>query len=152
MVDDVIVQNLKRRFRILGICWLVYGLLRVIDAVWLVFFGNTVTLMFGALLNRVPNPFAMMSDFHLFYGFLIAFSAICGVLGVLAGLALLAVQRVGRTLALVAAFLSLSGIPLGITLGIYSLIILLPLNFRSLPEAAADRQSANLSGRPVTLP
>jgi len=151
MADDLVVQNLRNHLRVLGICWLAYGLLRILVAIWLVFFSNTATMMFGALLNRVPNPFAMMSDFHLFYGFLIAFSAICGVLGFLAGLALLAGQQIGRKIALLAAFLSLSSIPLGTTLGIYSLIILLPSGFRSMPAVAANSHSTNLRGQPVTM-
>src|SRR5271157_6050630 len=44
-----------------------------------------------------------------------------------AGLALLAERRSGCTLALVAGFLSLSNIPLGTTLGIYTLVMLLPI-------------------------
>jgi len=81
--------------------------------------------MFGALLNRVPDPFRMMDTFHFVYGLLVAISAVCGILGLMAGLALLTGSRPGRALAILAAFLSLSSIPLGTTLGIYSLIILL---------------------------
>jgi hypothetical protein len=36
-------------------------------------------------------------------------------------------QRSGRTLGLLAGFLSLANIPLGTTLGIYTLIVLLPI-------------------------
>jgi hypothetical protein len=96
--------------------------------VWLAFFASTATLMFGALLNRVPDPFSLMNIFHFVYGLLVAISAVCGILGVLAGLALLAGSRSGRTLAIIAAFLSLASIPLGTTLGIYSLMVLLIWN------------------------
>jgi hypothetical protein len=44
----------------------------------------------------------------------------------MAGPALLAGRQPGRTLALIAGFLSLSDIPLGTTLGIYALVVLLP--------------------------
>src|ERR1700730_5435081 len=71
-------------------------------------------------------PVSLMTDFHVIYTLLIALSAVCGILGIVAGLALLAGNRVGRTLALIAAFLSLSDIPLGTTLGIYTLVVLLP--------------------------
>jgi hypothetical protein len=83
--------------------------------------------MFGALLNRVPNPFALMSDFHIVYAGLVILSVLCGLFGLLAGLALLANQRAARALALIAAFLSVSEIPFGTTLGIYTLVVLLPL-------------------------
>jgi hypothetical protein len=49
----------------LGILWALYGISRLIIALVLVVFSATATLMFGALLSRVPNPFALMSDFHL---------------------------------------------------------------------------------------
>jgi hypothetical protein len=45
----------------------------------------------------------------------------------LAGLALLANQRAARKLGLLAAFFSVSEIPFGTTLGIYTLIVLLPM-------------------------
>jgi hypothetical protein len=82
--------------------------------------------MFGALLSRVPDPFTLMSIFHVMYIAMIALSIVCGILGLVAGLALLGGQRSGRTLALIAGFLSLSNIPLGTTLGIYTLVVLLP--------------------------
>jgi hypothetical protein len=150
MADHNIVQNLSKQLRILGVCWLLYGLLRVAAGIWLIFFSNTATLMFGALLNRVPNPFAMMSAFHLAYGFLIAFSIVLGILGFLAGLSLLVDQRVGRTVTLLAAFLSLSSIPLGTTLGIYSLIVLLPVTLATRNSIQANRHSENLRGQHVT--
>jgi hypothetical protein len=113
--------------RTLGVCWLVYGFLRCVVGILLVLFSGTATVMFGALLNRVPNPFALMGDFHIVYAGMVVLSVLCGFFGVLAGLALLANQRSARMLALVAAFLSVSEIPFGTTLGIYTLIVLLPL-------------------------
>lgn len=118
----------RRPLRTLGLCWVVYGVIRLITAVWLVVFTGTATLMFGALLARTPDPFTLMSAFHFVYGVVVVMAAACGILGILAGLALLAGSRSARGLALVAGFLSLSNIPLGITLGIYTLVILLPLD------------------------
>jgi hypothetical protein len=89
--------------------------------------------MFGALLSRVPNPFALMDDFHIVYMGIVVLSFVCGVLGILTGLAFLASGRPVRKLALLAAFLSVSEIPLGTTLGIYTLIVLLPLRGDSRP-------------------
>jgi hypothetical protein len=123
--DRTIPSNLPRHYRILGICWIIYGILRLVSAVWLALFSNTAALMFGALLNRVPNPFAMMDVFHIVYGFIILLSGVIGILGVMAGLGLLSGSRSGKPLAIFAAFLSLSSIPLGTTLGIYTLIVLL---------------------------
>jgi hypothetical protein len=118
--------NLNSHSKILGMCWIIYGAIRLCMALWLTVFSTTATLMFGALLTRVPNPFTLMSDFHLIYLGIVVWSAVAGVLGILAGLALLAGQGFARLLALAAAFLSLSEIPLGITLSAYTLIALLP--------------------------
>jgi hypothetical protein len=96
-------------------------------AVCLIIYVSTATVMFGTLLNRVPDPLTLMGVFHSMYTVMIALSAVCGILGLMAGLALLAERRSGRTLALVAGFLSLSNIPLGTTLGIYTLVMLLPI-------------------------
>ena len=124
---DPVAPTLSGHLRTLGICWVVYGVIRLIMAVCLIIYGSTATVMFGTLLNRVPDPLTLMGVFHFMYTVMIALSAVCGVLGLMAGLALLAERRSGRTLALVAGFLSLSNIPLGTTLGIYTLVMLLPI-------------------------
>jgi hypothetical protein len=93
-------------------------------ALWLFVFNGTATVMFGALLNRVPDPFTMMSEFHFIYVAIIVLSVLCGVLGILGGLAMMG-GRSGRSILILAAFLSLCEIPLGITLGVYTLIVLL---------------------------
>jgi hypothetical protein len=94
--------------------------------IWLVLFSGTATVMFGALLGRAPDPFALMADFHIIYAGIVVLTVLCGLFGLLAGLALLANQRSARMLGLLAAFLSVSEIPFGTTLGIYTLIVLLP--------------------------
>jgi hypothetical protein len=114
------------RFRTLGGLWLVYGIFRLVMVAFLVIFSGTATLMFGALLERVPNPFALMSDFHFVYVLMTILSLICGILGIEAGIALLRGSRSGRIRAMLVAFLSLCEIPLGLTLGIYTLVVLLP--------------------------
>ena len=125
--------NLSGYRQTLGVCWLVYGIFRLIMGICLVLVGGTATVMFGALLGRVPNPFALMGDFHVIYAVIVVLTLLCGLFGFLAGLALLANQRLARTLALLAAFLSVSEIPFGTTLGIYTLIVLLPLRGVSPP-------------------
>jgi len=132
-LDVAAEGNLSGHRQILAICWIVYGILRIIAGIWLVLFSATSTVMFGALLTRVPNPFALMGDFHIVYAGLVVLSFLCGLFGIMAGLALLAKQRPARMLALLAAFLSVSEIPFGTTLGIYTLIVLLPLRGVSSP-------------------
>jgi hypothetical protein len=125
--DDFIGRNSPARFRILGSFWAVYGILRLIMVVCLLIYGGTAALMFGALLNRVPNPFALMDIFHFLYAAVIVLSAVCGLFGLVAGLALIGGVRSGRKLALIAAILSVSDVPLGLTLGTYTLVELLPI-------------------------
>jgi hypothetical protein len=123
--DDSGPVSVVGRGRPLGLCWLVYGIIRLVASVWLLGFMNTATVMFGALLVRVPNPYSLMNAFHLVYAGLIVLSAASGIFGILAGIALLAGMGAGRILALVAAFLSVSEVPVGTTLGIYTLIVFL---------------------------
>jgi hypothetical protein len=132
-LDESAAGNLSGHRRILGVCWLVYGTLRFIMGICLVLFSGTATVMFGALLSRVPDPFALMGGFHIVYAGLVVLAVLCGLLGLLGGLALLANQRPARMLALLAAFLSVSEIPFGTTLGIYTLVVLLPLGGVSPP-------------------
>jgi hypothetical protein len=130
--DDPLAQNSIGRFRILGSFWIVYGVIRLIMVLCLLIYGRTATLMFGALLNRVPDPFALMDVFHFLYTLTIALSAVCGFVGFIAGVALIGGRRSGRGLALIAAVLSVSDIPLGVTLGIYTLVELLPVKTSGL--------------------
>jgi hypothetical protein len=128
-------------FRTLGVCWAIYGAVRLLIALWMAVFAPTATLMFGALLGRVPDPYSLMGAFHFVYLVAVIWSAASGILGIIAGLALLSGKWGGaRLLAICAAILSLCEIPLGLTLGAYTLIVLLPANaqrsFIGVPRAA----------------
>jgi hypothetical protein len=112
--------------RPLGICWIAYGIIRVCIGVWLVVFMPTATVMFGALLGRVPNPYWLMDFFHFVYALAIVISMAGGLLGIAGGMAHLGSARAGRGMLIVASFLALSEMPLGIALGVYTLIGLLP--------------------------
>jgi hypothetical protein len=124
--ETATASNSHDHSRTLGICWVIYGIIRLVMALWLFVFNGTATVMFGALLNRVPDPFTMMSEFHIIYVAIIVLSAICGLLGIVGGLAMIGGTQSGRSTIILAALLSLSEIPLGITLGVYTLVVLLP--------------------------
>lgn len=109
------------RPKALGFAWIVYGLFRLAATLWLIAFTTTATVMFGAMLTRVPNPFALMTDFHILYTAVIVWSAVSGVLGVIAGIALLAAQSSARILAIGAALVALPELPFGIMLGVYTM-------------------------------
>jgi hypothetical protein len=63
----------------LGVCWVIYGILRLVIAMWLVTFMPVGTVMFGALLVRVADYIPAMEVFHAFYIFAIILSVLCGV-------------------------------------------------------------------------
>jgi uncharacterized membrane protein len=120
--NAVDTRNPAANWSTLGSLWIVYGIIRLAAAILLVLYSGTATVMFGALLSRVPDPFTLMSIFHLLYVVAIIVTVLAGLFGVLAGLALLAERASARSLSLAAGFLSLCDIPLGTTLGIYTLI------------------------------
>ena len=124
--------------RILGTCWLLYGIFRLVVGICLIVLSGTATVMFGALLSRVPDPFTLMAVFHVAYVGLVILAVLGGVFGVLAGLTLLGNQRSARTLAFVAALLSVSDLPIGTTLGIYTLVAVLPSRTVAGMAAAAS--------------
>jgi hypothetical protein len=124
--NAVAARNPRANSSTLGALWIVYAILRLVAVILLVLYTGTATVMFGALLTRVPDPYTLMNTFHILYIAAIIVTALSGVLGLFAGLALLAGKSGARTLSLVAAFLSLSDLPLGTTLGIYTLIVSLP--------------------------
>jgi len=109
----------------LGICWIVYGIFRLGMGAAAVLLGPTATFMFGALLTRVADPFTWMDLFHLLYAGCTILAFVCGVLAILGGLALLRGPGPGRGLLLAASFLSLSDLPVGIAISVYTLIVLL---------------------------
>jgi hypothetical protein len=112
--------------RNLGILWVLYGVLRLVGALGLFLYNGTLTLMWGALLSRVPNPFTLMDLFHGFLIFAIILGIVAGVLSIIAGLGLMSSGTSARTLGLVAAFFGLTNGPLGIALGAYTLVVLVP--------------------------
>ena len=125
--NGTVERGASGRFPSLGTIWILYGIVRLVSAVGLFVYSATATMMFGALLSRVADPFTLMDIFHVVYLGAIALAVVCGIFGIMAGLALLNGGRSARTLGLIAGVLSLCNLPLGTTLGIYTLVVLLPL-------------------------
>jgi hypothetical protein len=131
------VAELKRKFllgvsmRNLGVLWILYGLLRFVAALVVFLSFPTLTVMWGALLTRVPNPFTLMDLFHVFLVFVIALDVVAGIVSIIAGLALMSGGPSARRVGMLAAFLALINGPLGIALGVYTLVVLVPANPRT---------------------
>jgi hypothetical protein len=122
---------MERSLPVLGVCWIIYGLIRFAMALGLIAFTKEATVMFGTLLVEIRSSEAVMADFHAFYLLAIILAVLSGICGLAAGVALLVGKSLGRTLAIIAAFLSLSDLPIGITLGVYTLWL--------LPHSASQR-------------
>jgi len=117
-------QNPRANSTTLGALWIVYAIFRLIAAVLMVLYAGTATVMFGALLTRVADFVTFMAIFHVLYIAAIVVTALSALFSLLAGAALLS-GKSARSFSLVAAFLSLHDLPLGTTLGIYTLIVTL---------------------------
>ena len=107
-----------------GTLWLLYGVLRIAMAAFLVVFSATARLMFGALLSRVPNPFTWMSLFMALYWIVIAWCIVCAILSFLAAGALLGRRHSAQRAGMIAALVSLPEIPFGLVLGVYTLLVI----------------------------
>jgi hypothetical protein len=123
---STISRTSTSHFGVLGVCWIAYSVICLIATVWLLSFTTTATLMYGALLTRVPDPYTLMSAFHFLYLGAIIWSAASGALGILAGVILLTGQDSARTVAIIAALISLPELPLGVIIGVYTLVVLVP--------------------------
>jgi hypothetical protein len=110
----------------LGVLWAVYAILRFAGAAFIVVYEGMLTVMWGAIITRVANPFALMSLFHFFLVFAIVLNIVAGVVSLFAAIALLGRSGSARKLALVASFFGLTNGPLGIALGAYTLVICFP--------------------------
>jgi len=126
MVNNTLTLTSSGRAGTLGVLWAIYGISRLIIALVLSFFSGTATLMFGALLSRVPNPFALMADFHLVYVCIIVWNILSGIVALVAAADLLARRRSARAIAILAAFIALPVPFFGIMLGVYTLFVLFP--------------------------
>jgi hypothetical protein len=110
----------------LGIFWVAYGIFRVCLGIAQILFAPTATVMFGALLGRVADPFTLMGIFHVLYVLAIVLSFACGILGILGGVSLSGNKTSGRGTLIAASILSASNLPIGIALSVYTLCLLLP--------------------------
>jgi hypothetical protein len=110
----------------LGVLWAVYAILRFAGAAFIVVYEGMLTVMWGAIITRVANPFALMSLFHFFLVFAIVLNIVAGIVSLFAAIALLGRSGSARKLALVASFFGLTNGPLGIALGAYTLVICFP--------------------------
>lgn len=119
--------------RILSVCWVIYGIVCLATAFLMFLYTDAAGAIVDLIASRVSDdPLRLLAIFHVAYAVIIILSVACGILGLLTGVTLPR-RPIGRKIAVAAGFLSLSRIPLGLTLGVYTLVVLLPAQSQS-PE------------------
>ncbi|MGA8871357.1 MAG: hypothetical protein WB460_09465 [Candidatus Acidiferrales bacterium] len=113
------------RRKMLGVLWVLYGVICFIEVAWIAVEAGALTVMWGALLDRVPNPYSWMTLFHAALLITVIVLVLAGIFALIAGGALLAHSRSRRSMTLAAGFFGLVTGPLGLALGVYTLILLL---------------------------
>ena len=117
------MQTNGSRQSTLGILWVIYGVVCIVKAAWVVVYTGTLTLMWGALLNRVADPFFWMNMFHIWLIGAVVVLILAAIFSFLAALSLMQSRGSGRALLLVASILAIITGPLGVALGTYTMIV-----------------------------
>jgi hypothetical protein len=105
---------------------MIYGVICLAEAVWIAVNEATLTTMWGTVVSRVANPFAWMDSFRVFLAGMVVLAVGGGILALMAGMALMRRTSLSRPLVLTASFLGILNGPLGIALGVYTLVLLVP--------------------------
>jgi hypothetical protein len=114
--------------------WAIYGVAMVAAAAWMIVYNRTLTVMWGAIVTRVADPFVWMSTFHFFLAATVAMALISAALSLLAAGSLFYGAASSRTLGLAAAVLGMLGTPPGIALGVFTVAVLFERE-ESIPES-----------------
>lgn len=130
-------NRVNQHIRILGVLWLVAGVLRAIGVGWIWFVGR---MILPDVLNAVVPHVAFGEPLTRIVQGGLAFASgllvLQAVLAFLVAWGLLERQSWGRVLAIIAGIISLWHIPLGTALGVYTLWVMLPYSseteYRSL--------------------
>jgi uncharacterized membrane protein HdeD (DUF308 family) len=132
----------EHHIRVLGIVWLIYGVFHILMSIWVVAFSHYFLPAMQDMMSRAdtPFPFPIFHFLHVMYAISAAYGTAVGILGIVAGAMLLQKKPAARALAIVAAFLSVLGFPIGTAVAVYTLIILMPKdaasNYRRLAAAS----------------
>jgi hypothetical protein len=120
------MSNFDARRSKLGVLWLIYALFCIVRLVWLVINSAALTLMWGALLNRVADPFLWMSRYHFAIFGIYILLGVTAVISFLSAVSLFMSSNPSRMLALIAGFLGIVTGPIGIAIGVYTWIVFVP--------------------------
>lgn len=119
------MQRAGTSYRTLGALWVVFGILCALEAAWIFVDRMVLRLMWGVLLDRVPNPFPWMSFFDMMVMAVMALLVITTIFSFVGAVSLMQPGASPRVLAIVASILGMMCGPLGVALGVFTLVILL---------------------------
>jgi hypothetical protein len=133
------METNSSRHGVLGVLWLIYGVICLAQAAWIVVYTSTLTLMWGAIINRVADPFFWMDAFHVWLIGAVIVLVLAGIFAFIAGGALMQSREPSRAVTLAASILAILTGPLGIALGTYTMVATVR---RVAGEARANYASA----------
>jgi hypothetical protein len=122
--------KLDQHLSILGVLWIVRGVMRILMAGWFGLFGARWIGAFAeSMSDRLPAfphafPLARLIETGIMFGSVP--TVVIGVASIVAGWGLLERVPWARMLTVVLAFLALLRLPFGTALGIYTLLVLFP--------------------------
>lgn len=119
------MQRVGTSYRTLGALWVVFGILCALEAAWIFVNRMNLRLMWGVLLDRVPNPFPWMTFFDMMVMGVMALLAITTIFSFVGAVSLMQPGASRRVLAIVASILGMLCGPLGVALGVFTLVLLL---------------------------
>ena len=90
-------------------------------------YNRTLTVMWGAIISRVADPFAWMNLFHLLLVLTVVMALASAAFSLLAAFTLMGGARSSRTLGLIAAAFGMLGTPPGVALGVFTVAMLFPM-------------------------
>jgi ribosomal protein L40E len=130
-------SRVQQHVQMLSILWMAYGALETVGGVVVIVVAKT---FFGHIhIEHGPPPevTAWLEPFLTFIGWMILVKAAAGFI---AGWGLLQRQEWARIFALVVGFVALLNVPIGTTIGVYTLWVLLPTQsdeeYKALAQAA----------------
>ena len=114
------------RHPILGALWALYGAMTLAGTMWVIVFNRTLTLMWGAVISHVANPFAWMNFFHAYLGVMVVVGFIAAALSFIAAFSLMTGAG-ARLWSLIAAAFGMFTTPIGIVLGVFTVAEMYPM-------------------------
>jgi hypothetical protein len=137
-IPQPLPNRVQQNIRLVGILWLVFSGIEILGGIFMLTIANTI-LLFVPQTGNAPPPIPI-GVMRVFFSAIAFFILIKALVGLFAGWGLLQRQSWARVLTIILSFFAVLGFPLGTTLGVFSLWVLLP--------AHSEREYAQLAAAP----